>query len=29
MSFCKLGLNKQSENDIESVKQSKVESPLN
>ena len=29
MSFCKLGLNKQSENDIESVNQSKVESPLN
>ena len=29
MSFCKLGLNKQPENDIESVNQSKVESPLN
>ena len=29
MSFCKLGLNKKSENDIESVNQSKVESPLN
>ena len=29
MSFCKLGLNKQSENDIESVNQSKVESQLN
>ena len=29
MSFCKLGLYKQSENDIESVNQSKVENPLN
>ena len=29
MSFCKLGLIKQSENDIESLNQSKVESPLN